>query len=267
MYTKYWNLREKPFENSPDPKFLFHSKQHDEALMRLLYTIQSRKGAALLTGEYGCGKTLLMHTIMTELSGGQFEIAFLTNPRVQANEMIHEILYQLEIEVGNEVRLHMLHSFNDFLFETARKKKHTIIILDEAQVINDLEVFEELRLMLNFQLNDRYLLTLFLVGQPELADSIRKLPQLNQRISIRYHLKRFTYEESTAYIKHRLKISGRENSMFTADAFKEIYQYSQGTPRIINDICDLSLVIGFGKQMQMIDGQLIQSVISSEGRH
>jgi len=267
MYTKYWRLREKPFENSPDPKFLFHSKQHDEALMRLLYTIQSRKGAAMLTGDYGCGKTLLMHTIMTELSGGQFEIAFLTNPRMRANEMIHEILYQLEIDVSNDSRLNMLHTFNDFLFETARKKKHTIIILDEAQVITDLEVFEELRLMLNFQLNDRYLLTLFLVGQPELSESVKKLPQLNQRISVRYHLKRFTYEETISYMNHRLKIAGHQNSIFTEDAYKEIYQYSQGTPRIINDLCDLSLVIGFGKQVPVIDDRLIQNVISSEGRH
>ena len=167
MYLDYWKIKEKPFENSPDPKFLFHSKQHDEALFRLLYAIQSSRGAALLTGEYGCGKTLLMHTIISELSQGKFKIAYLTNPRWSAMELIEEILYQLEINSKSKSRLEMLHSLNDFLFQNVQEKCQTIIIVDEAQVISDYETFEELRLLLNFQLNDRFLLTLFLVGQPE----------------------------------------------------------------------------------------------------
>jgi general secretion pathway protein A len=107
MYLDYWKIREKPFENSPDPKFLFHSKQHDEALFRLLYAIQSSKGAALLTGEYGCGKTLLMHTIISELAQGQFKIAYLTNPRWSATELVQEILYQFEIttEAKNRIEI------------------------------------------------------------------------------------------------------------------------------------------------------------------
>jgi general secretion pathway protein A len=264
MYTDYWKLTIKPFENSPDPRFLYHSAQHDEALMRLLYSIQSSKGAALLTGEYGCGKTLLMHTIVSELSSGQFNIAYLTNPRWSATELIQEILYQLEITPEGTKRIEMLHSLNDSLFESVRAGKHTIIIVDEAQIIGDYETFEELRLLLNFQLNDRFLLTLFLVGQPELNDIVKKIPQLNQRIAIRYHLQRFTYEETKAYILYRLSVAGRSTPIYTEEAYKEIYNHTQGTPRNINNICDLSLVIGFGKHLENIDADTIIGIIKSE---
>lgn len=265
MYKEYWRLKEKPFENSPDPRFLFHSKEHDEALMRMLFAIQSLKGASLLTGEYGCGKTLLMHTIVNELSTGQFEIAYLTNPRWNATELIQEILYQLEINSPSNSRVDMLHSLNDFLFKTIRNNKHTLIIVDEAQIISDRETFEELRLLLNFQLNDRFLITLFLVGQPELKNTIRNIPQLNQRIAVRYHLKRLEYEDVKNYIQYRLQVAGRNRPIFTEDAYKEIYEYSQGTPRTINNICDLSLVMGFGKHLSSIDGDIIKEIIKSEG--
>ncbi len=264
MYQEYWELEKKPFENSPDPEFLYHSSEHDEALMRLLYAIQGLKGAALLTGEYGCGKTLLMHTLVKELSTDQFNIAFLTNPRWKADELVQEILYQLELDTESKTRVDMLHILNDFLFASVRNNKHTLIIVDEAQVINDIETYEELRLLLNFQLNDRFLLTLFLVGQPELRDTIKKIPQLNQRISIRYHLKRFDYKETVQYINYRLNVAGREEPLFTAEALKKIYDYSKGTPRTINNICDLSLVIGYGQHVSEIDGDLIQGIIDSE---
>lgn len=265
MYNEYWKLRKKPFDNSPDPKFLFHSAQHDEALMRLLYTIQSSKGAALLTGEYGCGKTLLMHTIVTELPKGSFNIAYLTNPRWNANELIQEILYQLEIDSDVTSRIKMLHDLNDFLFNNIRNNKHTIIIVDEAQTISDIETFEELRLLLNFQLNDRFLLSLFLVGQSELNDIVKGMPQLYQRIAIRYHLKQFSEIDTKNYIQHRLKVAGRTEPIFTKGAYREIYNYSKGIPRTINNICDLGLVIGFGKHSPRIDEHLIKSIIESEG--
>ncbi len=264
MYTEYWKLTVKPFENSPDPRFLYHSPQHDEALMRLLYAIQSSKGAALLTGEYGCGKTLLMHTIVNELSSGQFNIAYLTNPRWSANELVQEILYQLEITPEGTSRIEMLHSMNDFLFDNVRNGKHTIIIVDEAQIISDYETLEELRLLLNFELNDHPLLTLFLVGQPELKNNIRKIPQFDQRISVRYHLKQLSYEETIMYIQCRLQVAGRTDSIFTEGAYKEIFNHTQGTPRTINNICDLSLVIGFGRHLEQIDSDTIIGVIESE---
>jgi len=206
-----------------------------------------------------------MHTIISELSAGQFKIAYLTNPRWKATELVQKILYQLEITAPSNSRIDMLHALNDFLFETVRNHHYTIIIVDEAQIIGDYETFEELRLLLNFQMNNRFLLTLFLVGQPELKDIVKKIPQLDQRITIRYHLKRFTLEETVEYILYRLAVAGRQQPIYTEDALWEIYNYSQGTPRRINNICDLSLVVGFGKHLPTIDGPLIKSIIESEG--
>src|SRR6056297_963113 len=162
MYQKKWNFNEKPFENTPNPRFLYHSAEHDEAYIRLLYAINSLKGAAMLSGEYGCGKTLLMHTLINELPKEQYNVAFLTNPRWSANELIGEIMYQLQIDYTSTVRMDMLHALNDNLVATFKKGMHTIIIIDEAQTINQKETFEELRMLLNFQFNDRFLLTLLL---------------------------------------------------------------------------------------------------------
>ncbi|HNZ37275.1 MAG TPA: hypothetical protein PKN58_06665, partial [Candidatus Marinimicrobia bacterium] len=119
-------------------------------------------------------------------------------------------------------------------------------------------------LLLNFQLNDRFLVTLFLVGQPELNNMIKNIPQLNQRIAVRFHLKHFNFEETKAYIQYRLKVAGRNDQIFTDSAFDEIYKYSEGIPRIINNICDLSLVIGFGKHLSTIDHNVIKGIINSE---
>ena len=266
MYKEYWGVKKKPFENSPDPDFLFHSDEHDEAMMRLLYAIQSSKGAALLTGEYGCGKTLMMHTLIGELSSDKFNIAYLTNPRWKADELIQEILYQLDVDYDSDSRVKMLHELNDFLFENVKNGKHTIIIVDEAQIITDYDTFEELRCLLNFQLNDRFLLTLFIVGQPELKSMVQKIPQLDQRISVRYHLKRFNLQEVAKYIYYRLRVAGRDEPIFGEDAIRAIFEYSNGTPRKINNICDLSLVIGFGQKVQTINAELINGIIESESR-
>ncbi len=265
MYLKHWNLKIAPFDNSPNPNFLYHSNEHDEALMRLLYSIQGVKGASLLSGEYGCGKTLLMHTIIEKLGSKKFNIAYLTNPRWSAEELIQEILYQLEIPVQSNNRIDMLHALNTFLYNSVKENKHTLIIIDEAQTIDDTDTFEELRMLLNFQLNDRFLLTLFLVGQPELKDIIQKIPQLDQRIAIRYHLERFDLDDTKKYINFRLQTAGNSEEIFKEDAIQIIYDYSSGTPRKINNICDLSLVIGYGQQINTIDGKLIKSIIESEG--
>ncbi|MBO8132089.1 MAG: AAA family ATPase [Candidatus Marinimicrobia bacterium] len=260
MYESYWKLKEKPFENTPDPKFLYRSREHEEAMIRLLYAIHSNKGCALLTGDYGCGKTLLMYTIIKELSQGPFEIAYLTNPRWTPIELIKEILYQLDIETNSDSKLDLVHKLNDFLYDTARKQKHTIVIIDEAQEIKDPDIYEELRLLLNFQLNDRFLLTLFLVGQNELKELIQKIPQFNQRIAIKYHLKPFDLDDTKSYIEYRIRVAGREDSMFTQDAYEMIFEKSDGIPRLINNICDLCLVIGYGKKLEKIDSSIVREV-------
>ncbi|NQT95955.1 MAG: AAA family ATPase, partial [Candidatus Omnitrophica bacterium] len=202
MYEGYWKLKEKPFENTPDPRFFYHSPGHEEALMRLYYVIKERKGAGLLTGEYGSGKTVLTRLITKEFSAdNKHRIALIVNPSLSPEDFLKEIIFQIEGRECDGSKLKILHTINDILYKNMEEGKEVVIIVDEAQVISNIDMFEELRLLLNFQLNNRFLLTLILVGQPELREKINKLPQLRQRMAISFHLNVLSPEETIGYIE------------------------------------------------------------------
>jgi type II secretory pathway predicted ATPase ExeA len=263
MYNKYWGLIKKPFENTPDPEFLYLSNKHEEALMRMFYAINERKGAAMLTGEYGGGKTLLGRTIASRLinQDKMYNVALIVNPAVPTNELLSEIIYQLGAEPPEEAtKTDLLHKLNDILYETVRQHRHCVIIVDEAQAIKDEDVFEELRLLLNFQLDDRFLLTLLLFGQPELRIKVNGIKQLHQRLSIIYHLTSLTQKETIGYISHRIKVAGGKSDLFSEDAYRLIYERSKGIPREINNICDLALVVAFGEKRDIVDESVIDNV-------
>ncbi|MBD3167091.1 AAA family ATPase [bacterium] len=264
MYLEFWELSEKPFENTPDPRFFFQSRQHREALMRILYSIHETKGAALLTGEYGCGKTTLIRTVLSELDPMLYPVVLLTNPRWTADELLREILYQLGTDEVPDRKSDVLHLINEHLYNHLSNGKHTVLIVDEAQVIDDPMTFEELRLLLNFQLNDRFMLTLVFSGQPELRQKMRDLPQLAQRIAVKYHLVPLDYEETVQYIEYRLALAGGMREIFTQGAVEDLYRFTKGIPRTINNLCDLALAIGAGNRMNRVDRQVIHSIIESE---
>ncbi len=263
MYEEYWNIREKPFENTPDPKFFHHSPDHEEALMRLYYVIKERKGGGLLTGEYGSGKTVLTRYIIRELSknNSTYKIALIVNPSLSADEFLKEIIFQLEGREHEGSKLNILHTLNDILYKSLEEKKEVVIIVDEAQAVSNQKMFEELRLLLNFQLNDRFLLNLILVGQPELREKINKLPQLKQRIAISYHLNVLNREETGRYIEHRCKIAGAEKSLFSDEAVSMICTNSGGVPRRINTYCELSLMQGMLDKKKMVDEEAAKEAI------
>ncbi|HHT9135929.1 MAG TPA: ExeA family protein [Candidatus Wunengus sp. YC60] len=261
MYEKYWGLNELPFENVPDPRFMYHSTQHGEALMRLLYATKAQKGAAMLSGEVGCGKTTVSRAFVQELSSEEYEVGIIANPSLTTLDFLKEILYQLGIEKTADSKPGLLHILNDAMLQNLQKKKKTVLIIDDAQVIEDVGTFEELRLLLNFQLNNQFLLTLILIGQPELRDKVVKIPQLDSRISIRYHLKPLDLKETAQYILFRLKIAGMQRNIFTKEAIEKIREYTGGVPRKINNICDLSLLVGFSKKVELIDSKIIQRLI------
>lgn len=261
MYTAYWGLTEKPFENTPDPKFLFHSQQHNEALARLLYVVHERKGAVLLTGEYGSGKTLLTRVLWQELQQENiYQSAFILNPRLNGVEFIQEIVNQLNGAETAPSKINLFHSLHKILYANYNAKKHTVIIIDEAQAIKDPDIFEELRLLLNFQLDNTFLLTIVLIGQPELKTTVRQLPQLMQRLAVRYHLKALSKSEAIDYVLHRLKVSGAKEQIFTEEALTAIYNCAGGIPRKINNICDLALLVAFGNGQKSIDARVINEV-------
>ncbi|MFH1622829.1 MAG: AAA family ATPase [Candidatus Omnitrophota bacterium] len=265
-YQAYWRLDKKPFENTPDPSFLYYSKQHKEALLRLVYSIEQEKGAAMLTGIFGCGKTLLGQALLTQLSEYKYRLVNILNPQLDAMEMLMSIATQLGAQnfpqKKSEVLINnVLDSINQILLDNIRDGKGTIVIIDEAHLISDVSIFEQLRLLLNFQLKDRFLLTLLLFGQPELREKILAIKQFEQRIPIKCHLESLDREDTEKYIIHRLTVAGRSGALFTDEAITLIFEHSGGIPRRINNLCDMCLFSGYTYEKDIIDDEIVRKEI------
>lgn len=265
MYLEYWGLKRFPFENVPDPDFMYYSPEHEEALARLFYAIKGNKGIVMITGEIGSGKTTLSRVLMQQLSDTKFDIGLMTNPILKPLDFLREILYNLGLSPArNSPKSHMLKLLNEKLLENLRNDMSTLLILDEAHLISR-ETFEEIRLLMNFQLNDRFMLTIVLLGQPELKDVLKEIKQLNQRIATRYHLNPFNFVETQNYIEIRLKKAGSANNIIDPQALDDIYDYSKGIPRVINNICDISLMVGFISKAKIVDSGVVKEAIRDSG--
>lgn len=263
MYEQHWKLREKPFENTPDPRFLYNSLQHEEGLNRLLYVVKERKGAGLLTGVYGCGKTLLARTLMKELENSVYKVAILTNPRLDDIEMLRMIAFYLGVTEPPQRKADILITLERVLQNNLNDGKRTVVVVDEAHAIEDKNIFEELRLLLNYQHEDKFLLTLLILGQPELKDKVETNKQLNQRIAMRFYLEALNRTDTENYIRHRLSVAGGDTGIFTNDAITLIHERSGGIPRRINQLCDTTLLTGYGKSVTSVDADLVQETIKS----
>jgi general secretion pathway protein A len=261
LYESYWELAEPPFDNSPNPKFFYLSPEHEEALVRLVYTVRHRKGCGMLTGEYGCGKTTLSRALIQRLEAERYEIGLLTNPSWTPVDFLREVLYQLGVETQETRKPELLHLLNDLFFRNYQAGRESVVIVDEAQLIEDDAVFEELRLLMNFQTDDRFLLTVLLIGSPELGAKVRRLKHLDQRISLRYHLNALDPTHTASYIAHRLRMAGQPNQLFTEEAVKLIFDFTRGTPREINNLCDVALLVGYSKRAKEIGEKIVAEVI------
>ncbi len=185
MYEKYWRLSDKPFRNTPDPQYFFFARQYEEALARAIYVVTEGQGAMLLTGECGCGKTLLTRVLVDELDPARFEVALVPYPNLEPDELLGEILRQFGFEAADTAKTskpEKLERLEAFLAATQKRGASTIVIVDEGQVVHNDETLEEIRLLLNFQQAKSFFLSLILVGQPELRERIDALPQLSQRL-------------------------------------------------------------------------------------
>ncbi|MFC1532576.1 ExeA family protein [Thermodesulfobacteriota bacterium] len=261
MYLEYWGFNEFPFENVPDPDFFYLSESHEEALTRLIYAAEMRKGGAMLSGEIGCGKTTLSKVYVKELSEEKYDIGIIVNPKLEPNEFLQEILYQFNIPDIPDSKVECLRILNNKMIENMKANRETLLIVDEAQLLNK-PSFEEIRLLLNFQRNDRFLMTVILLGQPELRHMLKKVEQLDQRIAIKYHLTPFDFEGTSRYIIFRQKRAGRKENTFDDEAIEKIYEHTGGVPRKINNLCDLSLLIGFSTNEKIINPKIIENIIS-----
>lgn len=262
MYEEYWGLREKPFENTADPRFLYESPQHEEALTRLQYAIYEDKGIAVLTGIFGCGKTVIAEKLLEEISRGAYEIAFIINPQLSGIELLRDIIYHLGFrEKLSNQKDEIIHKLMEVLNNNFANGKRSIIIIDEAHLIQEVQIFEELRVLLNFQHNHRFLLTLLLLGQPELKEKVNNLKQFSQRVAIRCHLIGLDKKETSKYIEHRMKIAGSDRQIFEEESYDYIFTQSGGIPRRINQICDMALFTGYCQGLNKINSDLVHTVV------
>ncbi|MGM0442263.1 MAG: ExeA family protein [Elusimicrobiota bacterium] len=262
MYETYWDLADKPFRNTTEPKFLYPSSQHEEATARLKYGIDSALGCIVLSGVFGCGKTLLLKSLFLELEKGKYDIVFVPNPQMNPLELLSSITYNLGIdEEIPENKAEFLKRIDKAVLNNYNDGKHTIVVVDEAHVINSKDTFEELRMLLNFQREEKFLITLILSGQPEINTKINNIKQLAQRVGIKAHLDRMNLKDTTEYIKHRIEVAGGTNKIFTKNACEVIFNNSGGIPRRINSICDLSLLTGFTQKVEQIGEDIVTEVV------
>ncbi len=247
MYQSYYGFTEMPFHITPDPKFLYLSETHQEALQHLKYGVTERKGFIVLVGEVGCGKTTLCRRFMNELDPKHYDTALILNPRVNETQMLRAILAELgETQVPNK-KVDLTAQINQVLLQRIAAGREIVLIIDEAQNLS-FEVFEQVRLLSNLETDKQKLLQIVLMGQPELKEKLaaEELRQLRQRILVHYELEPFDREEMEHYIQHRLTMAGGNGRpWFTKWAMRHIYKCSDGIPRVINNLCDKALLAAF----------------------
>lgn len=263
MYESYWGLNEPPFALTPDPRFLYLSKEHEDALMMLHYTLTRNRGAGMLVGDIGLGKTTLSRKLIELLDPISYKIVLIVNPVLTPIQLFQEILYQLDVPAQTRNRQQLTQILFENLLKMYERGQRAVLIIDEAHLIRTTSTFEELRLLLNCQMNDQFLLSLLLLGQLELRQKVEKVPALKQRLAVRHQLKPLDYHSMTEMIDFRLKTAGftGERSPFTPDALFEMHQFTGGYPRLVSQVADNALMIGMAQKVSHIDGFLMHSVI------
>jgi len=263
VYLDYYGMKEPPFDITPNPRFLFYSPKHREAYNHLMYGIRERKGFVQLTGEVGAGKTTLCRAMLEQLDPSHYATALILNPVMSANELMTAIAREFGLPTFGLDRLETLEVINHFLLEQVERGQETVLIIDESQNLTE-ELLEQVRLLSNLETDNRKLLQIILMGQPELRDRLNdpRLRQLRQRITVRYHLLPLNRLEVNEYVQHRLHVSGANGTpCFTRPALWRVYHYSQGIPRLVNAICDKALLAGFVEQQECIDYRLVNRAV------
>jgi general secretion pathway protein A len=247
MYQSFYGFKEMPFNITPDPRFLYLSPTHQEALQHLKYGVQEKKGFIVLVGEVGCGKTTLCRRFLNELDPQRFDTALILNPRITETQMLKAILTELgETKLGRNPN-DLVAQMNRVLLDRIEKKRDVVIIIDEAQNLT-FEVLEQLRLLSNLETDQQKLLQIVLMGQPELKQVLaqQELRQLRQRILVHYELHPLNGTDIAHYIHHRLSLAGGNGRpSFTKWAVRALHRGSKGIPRIVNNLCDKALLAAF----------------------
>jgi general secretion pathway protein A len=262
VYLEYYALKHAPFDITPNPRYLFHSTKHREAFNHLLYGIRERKGFVQLTGEVGAGKTTLCRALLEQLDS-RYSTALIMNPVMSGDELMKAIATEFGLEVKGKDRLETIAAISDFLLKQTHAGRESVLIIDEAQNLTE-DLLEQVRLISNIETDDRKLVQIVLMGQPELRDRLDspRLKQLRQRITVRYHLRPLTRTEVGQYIQHRLALSGSNGApTFTFGGIWRVFRYSQGIPRLVNAVCDKALLAGFVERSYKINHRMVGRAI------
>jgi len=263
MYTSYFGFNEKPFTLTPNPRFIFLSKNHKEAFAHLLYGINNHYGFIELIGEVGTGKTTVLRTLLNQLKEENYRTALIVNPCLTGVELLRSICHEFDLDSTSEYANDLLVEINKFLLQETAEGRTVVLVIDESQNLQP-EVLEQIRLISNLETEDDKLIQIVLAGQPELSTLLERpeLRQLNQRIAVRYRLKSMSTIETSAYIRHRMQVAGETGGVsFTLFAYRLIYLYTRGVPRMINILCDRSLLVGYGDERRRITGGIVTRAI------
>jgi general secretion pathway protein A len=268
MYLGFYGLAELPFNITPDPKFLYLSPTHQEALQHLKYGLQERKGFIVLVGEVGCGKTTICRRLLNDLDPTHFDTALILNPRVNEKQMLKAILTELGETAISRSQVDLVGQINRVLLERIGRGRDIVLIVDEAQNLT-FEVLEQLRLLSNLETDKQKLLQIVLMGQPELKDvlALPELRQLRQRILVHYELNTLTRTDVEHYVRHRLVLAGSQGRpYFTRAALWRVHRHSKGIPRIINNLCDKALLAAFIRESDEVNYWDVRRAINDVSR-
>lgn len=266
MYRKFYNLTRNPFEVSPDPYFFYPTPRHNEALALLNYGVLRRKGFVVVTGEVGTGKTLLVRCLLDSLTLHKVAFAYIYNPILTVQSFLEQVLTDLGLSAASRSKSEALARLNNYLMARSREDLTTALVVDEAQLLS-WELLEEIRLLTNLETTSHKLLQIVLAGQPELDQKLdsHQLRQLKQRVGMRYNLLPLELKEVEGYIHRRLELaseSGNGNEIFSREAIETVYRLSKGIPRLVNTLCENSLMLGFGLQLGQITPAIVREVAS-----
>ena len=260
MYEQYWGLREKPFRKTPDPRYLFLNGTYEEALERLLFAVEEME-LALLTGEVGSGKTLLTRALVDRV-GEKYEVGMILNPRLSPRQFLRTVASELGVATPRFHSSDLLDQLHERLLELDGQRRAALLIVDEAHLIPGKPTFEEIRLLTNFQLDDRNLVAIVLVGQPELRERLRHRTYraLTQRIGAAFQLVPLSAADTRAYVAHRLSVAGAEREIFSVDAVAGLHAAACGIPRMLNQLATQALLEGMARGAQQVDASVVEAV-------